>query len=397
MKLKIAWVLINVSHYHAARWKAVFHVPDYDASIIEIANRDASFAQLENKDKTSLQRLTLFPQQNWREIPGWKRQRAICKALEAIGPDVVCLNGWSVGGGLAALHWCLLNQRRSVIFSDSNAFDKSRYRLLEHIKNRLVALTDSALVAGSASRDYLLSMGFPPSRIFTGYDAVDNDHFSRDCEDHPISVYPGIFSNGDFFLAAARFEDKKNHLRLIDAYDLYRRKAAPNAWPLVILGDGYLRSEIEAKRETLALEDSIVLPGFVGYDELPVWYQGATCFIHPSTTEQWGLVINEAMASGLPVLVSNRCGCAPDLVEEGRNGYTFDPYDVDALAGLMLKISSDDCDRAAMGQASREIIARWTPQTFAENLARAVEAASQAPRSKASLFDKALLWALMRR
>ena len=101
------------------------------------------------------------------------------------------------------------------------------------------------------------------------------------------------------------------------------------------------------------------------------------------------------MAAGLPVLVSNRCGCAPDLVEEGRNGYTFDPYDVDALAGLMRKIAADGCDREAMGQASREIIARWTPQTFAENLCKTAEAALNAPRPQANLLDKALLWALM--
>lgn len=139
------------------------------------------------------------------------------------------------------------------------------------------------------------------------------------------------------------------------------------------------------------------MPGFKQYSELPAYYGLASVFILPSIKDTWGLVVNEAMAAGLPVLVSNRCGCAPDLVEEGCNGYTFDPYNVDALAGLMRKISADDCDRAAMGQASRDIIARWTPQTFAENLCKAAEAALNAPRPQANLLDKALLWALMRR
>ena len=114
--------------------------------------------------------------------------------------------------------------------------------------------------------------------------------------------------------------------------------------------------------------------------------------------EQWGLVVNEAMAAGLPALVSNRCGCAPDLVEEGRNGFTFDPYDAEELARLMLRVSSMSEDgRAAMGQASREIISRWTPETFATNLMKAVQIALNAPQPKATVVGRALLWVLIHR
>lgn len=107
--------------------------------------------------------------------------------------------------------------------------------------------------------------------------------------------------------------------------------------------------------------------------------------------------MNEAVACGLPVVVSERCGCAPDLVENGRNGFTFDPYDVDALATLLGKIASRHCDRLAMGKASREIISQWSPETFATGLQRAVEAALAVPRRDAGLLDQALLLALSRR
>jgi len=140
------------------------------------------------------------------------------------------------------------------------------------------------------------------------------------------------------------------------------------------------------------------LPGFKQYDELSAYYGLANVFVHASTTEQWGLVVNEAMVAGLPVIVSNRCGCAPDLVEEGRNGFTFDPYNVDELARLMLKVSRmTENEREAMGRRSREIIKHWTPQTFAENLMKAVETALVAPQPKEALVDKALLWALIHR
>ena len=127
------------------------------------------------------------------------------------------------------------------------------------------------------------------------------------------------------------------------------------------------------------------MPGFKQYGELPLYYANAGAFVHASTTEQWGLVVNEAMASGLPVLVSERCGCAPDLVETGRNGYTFDPHDVDALARLMLDMASDACDRAAMGRASREIVARWSPATFAEGFGGPSVAALDAPLPRPGL------------
>ena len=108
-------------------------------------------------------------------------------------------------------------------------------------------------------------------------------------------------------------------------------------WSLVLLGDGPLKSDLCRLISDLRLDACVHLPGFKQYHELPVYYGLASAFVHASTTEQWGLVVNEAMASGLPVLVSNRCGCAQDLVKEGVNGFTFDPCNVEQLAQLMLK------------------------------------------------------------
>jgi glycosyltransferase involved in cell wall biosynthesis len=145
------------------------------------------------------------------------------------------------------------------------------------------------------------------------------------------------------------------------------------------------------------LTNRVITPGFVQYPELPTYYGLAEAFVLPSTTEQWGLVVNEAMAAGLPVLVSNRCGCAADLVHEGRNGYTFDPYDVDELAGLLVRISSDDCSRKAMGEAGKEIISSWSPDTFAKSLWRAAELARASALAKPGVFDRLLLRLLIQR
>ena len=102
------------------------------------------------------------------------------------------------------------------------------------------------------------------------------------------------------------------------------------------------------------------------------------------------------MAAGLPVLVSNRCGCARDLVREGVNGFTFDPFDVEELARRMYDLAHGNVDRAAMGRASREIIAGWGPERFADGLAQAVEVALSVPRPRAGWADRAILRALIR-
>lgn len=284
--------------------------------------------------------------------------------------------------------------------SESTAHDEERRGWKEAIKSRVIRLCSSGLVGGKPHVDYLSALGMPRERIFTSYDVVDNPHFflgADEARQDADNVRTRLALPPHFFLASSRFIQKKNLPRLLDAYARYRSQAGNTAWKLVLLGDGPLKPQLQNLVQQKNLDSWILMPGFKQYDELPAYYGLADAFIHASTTEQWGLVVNEAMASGLPVLVSNRCGCAPDLVEEGYNGYIFDPYDVGALAGLMQKIAADDCDRAAMGQASRDIIARWTPQTFAENLCKAAEAAMNAPRPKANLLDKVLLWALMRR
>jgi glycosyltransferase involved in cell wall biosynthesis len=266
----------------------------------------------------------------------------------------------------------------------------------ELLKRRIIRNFSAGLVGGRPHADYLCELGLSRERIFTGYDVVDNAYFSvtADAVRNNAAVERarlGLPAN--YFLACARFLPKKNLRRLIEAYGCYRQSALQagrpdeSLWRLVIVGDGALRPELEQTRFDLGLERDVVMPGFQTYDQLPVYYGLAGAFVHASATEQWGLVVNEAMASGLPVLVSRRCGCARDLVEEGRNGFTFDPDDVKSLARYMSGFASGEHDCAGMGRASRDIVSRWTPETFAKNLWSAVEIALQNPVPRAGIMD----------
>ena len=145
-------------------------------------------------------------------------------------------------------------------------------------------------------------------------------------------------------------------------------------WDLVLLGTGPLREEMmrHVEREDIG---GVNFAGFQQLEDLTGFYAGAGAFVHPALQEQWGLVVNEAMACGLPVLVSRTVGAAYDLVQDGVNGFRFDPRETGELSALLERVSAPDFPRAAFGEASRRIIADWTPEEFGENFRRAAEAA----------------------
>ena len=251
-------------------------------------------------------------------------RRAFWSALEQTNPDVVAVNGWNNFGSLIAANCCLRRGIPMVVMSESSRQDEPRTWWKEVIKRRIVGLYSAALVGGQRHVEYLVELGMPRERVFTGYDVVDNDYFGRCTAEIQNSKFEFRNKRGlpeNYFLASARFIEKKNLSSLIEAYAEYRRRseiAAKVPWDLVVLGDGPLRETLNTQLSTLNLNEHVHLPGFKPYDELPVYYALANAFVHASTTEQWGLVVNEAIASGLPVIVSDRCGCVPELVQWQR-------------------------------------------------------------------------------
>jgi glycosyltransferase involved in cell wall biosynthesis len=328
--------------------------------------------------------------------------------LDVLQPEVVCVSGWALPVSLAALSWAARNRVPAVMLSESNEFDEARTALKEWMKRQIVALCSAGLAGGTPQADYLAKLGLPRERIFLGYDVVDNKYFSTKAAElqtlnSKLRTSLGLPEN--YFLACCRFGKKKNLPRLIEAYCLYRKKAEmlktenlkAEIWDLVLLGDGPLRETLNSQLSTLNLRNCVHLPGAKSYTDTPAYYGLANAFIHASTTEQWGLVVNEAMASGLPVLVSNRCGCAPDLVQEDVNGFTFDPINVEQLAQLMLRISDFRFPISDFGAASARIIATWGPERFASGLKSAVEKAMAAGPKRAGIVEHLLLRVLLAR
>jgi glycosyltransferase involved in cell wall biosynthesis len=368
-------------------------------TIIELTNI-GSYRAME-KDLSVLdnfERNTLFPGTAYGERRFSGIRETLKRVLNTTRPDVVCVNGWALPGSVETIAECMAADIPMVVMSESSMEDSARCYFAEAVKARVLTLFGASLVGGRRHREYLENLGVAPSRIFEGYDAVDNDHFQSGSERARLAadtLREALRLPRFFFLACARFESKKNLERLVEAYAAYRKHASTKAWQLVIVGDGMLRPEVVAISQELGLTESVRLPGSICYEELPAYYGLAKVFIHASTTEQWGLVVNEAMASGLPVLVSERCGCVPELVRPGCNGFTFDPLNTEDIAAKMVEISGPHCDTKLMGMESQKIVSEWGPSRFAAGLTLAAIAAMKAPRSKPRLFDRALLRVLM--
>jgi glycosyltransferase involved in cell wall biosynthesis len=140
------------------------------------------------------------------------------------------------------------------------------------------------------------------------------------------------------------------------------------------------------------------LHGFQPYARLPIYYGLSEAFVHVSLVEQWGLVINEAAAAGLPLIVSRPCGAASELVEDGANGFLVEPADTSSISAALAAVMQAPVEeRGAMGLRSRRIVAEWGPDRFADGLARAADAAMAAPGVRLSAWDGLLLRALSRR
>jgi 1,2-diacylglycerol 3-alpha-glucosyltransferase len=391
--LKAALLFDHFGPYHRARLAAasakatVFGVEFYSVS------KDYQWRSSSGSTASVITISTTHPDS--RALTRQEFEHKLIRILEQIQPDVVAIPGWSAWESITALYWSIQRGIPVVMMSESSAQDADRLQWKEWIKRRILKLCSSGFVGGSRHEDYLRHLGMSESIIFRGYDVVDNRHFQLS----PTET--AALEKQKRFLASSRFIEKKNLFTLIRAYKEYLIRAQANnldPWHLCILGDGPLRDQLQSEIQNLNLDRLVELPGFKQYDELPSYYGSASVFVHVSTVEQWGLVVNEAMAAGLPVLVSKHCGCVPDLVTDGQNGYSFDPYDQHALAQLLFSMSTlYPTELNQMGAQNQKTIANWSPEKFGVGLHQACTKALLQPRKRLSIIDHLLLSVLKNR
>lgn len=379
----VAVSFTNFGPYHLARLRALAGALAR-AGLRLIAYETAGTQELypwrTPREREPFRWVTLFPGGVLEELSGASCARAMREALDRDRPGAVGAVGYARPESMTLLAWARSRGRPAVLMSESQAVDHPRVWWKEAVKRRRVRRFSAGLVGGPRHRDYLVSLGLPAERIALGYNAVDGDAFAAAAEACRRSPDCRLgLPDRPFFLAVSRFAPEKNLPALVRAYARYRREAdGPAAWDLVLCGGGPAAGAVEAAVTESGFAGSIHRPGFLQADALARWYAHASAFVHPARSEPWGLVVNEAAACGLPLLVSDRAGCVETFVPDGPapTGRRFDPADEGALAAALAWVAAlPDTERRPLGARAAEIARAWGPERFARGAVEAFQIA----------------------
>jgi len=297
--------------------------------------------------------------------------------LDRLQPRAVLSVGWADRTYQRLLLACGRRRLPLLLVSDSRWRDQPRSLPLELLKAQLLRGYAGALVAGRESRAYLERLGMAAAVIEQPWDVVDNAAFAAPAD------APGGAPGRPELLCVSRFVAKKNHLGLLEAYGRYQSEGG--SWGLRLIGSGPLEAGIRAAAARLPQPERIVLEPFRQLEALRHAYAAAAGFVLASHTDQWGLVVNEAMAAGVPVLVSTACGCHADLITEGVTGWGFDPADPAALCAAIHRLERLGAgERSAVVAAARQRLEAFSPEAFAAGLERALERALAGARPRPS-------------
>lgn len=323
-------------------------------------------------DRGSLPISTVLPHRSWQDTGGVEIARKLCAELSRLNPSAVFVPGYYTLPAIAAAIWAKVNGKRSVLMTETTRQDHTRSWWKEKLKSLAIRmLFDRAIAGGDPHIRYLVELGFAPNKIAGAYDVVDND---RIAEGTARLRATGVASDHglpeNFVLFVGRLAEEKNILTLLWSFAEYRRSGG--TWHLVLAGDGPMRERIEGEIEKLKLRYCARVEGLKSSAELLPYLAFANCLALPSRREPWGLVVNEAMAAGLPVVVSRQCGCAENLVT-ADNGFVFSHDNQHALTDCLLELESKSrSERLAMGEASRAIINEFSLERWVSEVERLV-------------------------
>lgn len=290
------------------------------------------------------------------------------------GFDCLLVNGWVTKACLQALLACRRRGVPCVVRGESNAI---RHRALPlRLGHRLLLRQyRAALAIGRSNREFYLRNGMPCERIFNGPYCVDNDYFARRAQAlapsrGQIRTEWNIAPEAIALLFCGKLIPKKRPLDLLRAVGLASRVKGSARYHVILAGDGPLRPECEGLSRELGL--SVTFTGFLNQSAISRAYVACDCLVLPSDEgETWGLVVNEAMASGRPAIVSDRVGCHPDLILPDATGATFPCANVAALASVLDAWSHPD-RLAAAGAQARDHVGRYSVSQLVEGTVEAV-------------------------
>jgi len=295
------------------------------------------------------------------------------KALEKIKPEISIICDYSNIFGWISLLWAKINKNILIFWLASTIDDRKHFFPKEQIKQYFLKHFHMHLSPGEKTKQYLEYMKVNSNKIITTGYGVDNNFYLNEYNKYKNNIFfknnNNIHTNKNF-LFVGRLSHEKNIISMLTAFKEVSK--LDKDWGLIILGDGKHKNEIQTFILDNNLEKQIYLAGFVQQKDVVRYYAISNVFVLPSISEPWGLVVNEAMLCHMPVLVSDRCGCVPELVKDGINGFSFDPTDKAKLVLLMKGFVTSTYDIETMGKESYQIVKRHSPDKIACVISNAI-------------------------
>jgi glycosyltransferase involved in cell wall biosynthesis len=295
--------------------------------------------------------------------------------------EAVMINGWHYKSAWQAMRACWKTNTPVMARSDSHLHTE-RSGLKRAGKwpfyRWFVSKLDACLAVGKWSSDYFLHYGATAERLFIVPHVVDTDYFQSESKRLEsgrtlLRAKWELNNTAVVFLFAGKFIEKKRPLDFVNAIEQAKLLGAEVEGLMV--GDGPLRAACEqlAKEKNLPIR----FAGFLNQSEIAAAYVAADALVLPSDGgETWGLVVNEAMACGVPCFVSDRVGCGPDMIRTGETGATFPLGDTKALGQILAELAANKERASWMGERAREKAQQYTLNVAVERTIQAVEAVS---------------------
>lgn len=278
--------------------------------------------------------------------------------LRRYRPDAVLLGGWESPAYWQALIWCKLRRVRTVGFYESTLSTQHHKRgPIAAIRRVFFKLVDRVVVPGVAARDAVLAMGVQNSRVDVGFNAVDVEKIAKLAQ----SARTTSAEMGHRFLYLGQLIERKNVRSLIDAFAL----VGDAVDSLTIAGLGEQESELQAHVDHLRLSGRVRFAGHIPYSEIPTLLAAHDTLVLASLQEVWGLVVNEALAAGLHVVVAKTAGVAPSV--DGMTGVFLSGTNVESVGDAMARSRN-----SWIGPIAKPEIVSRTPGEFAAVFGRSL-------------------------
>ncbi|PWK26746.1 glycosyltransferase involved in cell wall biosynthesis [Arcicella aurantiaca] len=370
------------THYKGDMYSRIYKrleaTNQYDFSVIHLATTEHGRSVLGNADLNEHQ----YPYEvlfdtDLEKVSSKSKTTHLLKRVIYHRPQLIYLNGYYDVSYWAVIVYAKTKGIKIIIDSESNEQSRERIWWKESLKKVILTQLDGYLCLGTKATEYLLKLGIKKEKILSTRNiGIANDKVS--------ALYKTAYAQRNHtkerlnlpqfnFIYAGRFNPIKNLKMLIEAFgEISQTHPFSKQWGLILSGDGTEKEDLKALVQSKKLANIFFLPS-CEWHEVPARYALADVAVLPSLFEPFGFLVNEALVYGMPIIVSNRCGSAYDLVKDGENGFVFEPTLKFELMEKMQTMMNQSDNLKTMGQKGQKLVEKFHPDAICEDIINAFD------------------------